>query len=178
VNDARPIPLRAPEQWLAVLRIAVGVWFAKSIFTKLTLLGGFVPMPIASVRWVQLMPKLLEKYAAGNPLTSYQTFLEGTVIPHASVFAQLTALGESAAGLLLVLGLLTELGAAVALLLVVCYYLAVFWQGASQQGFHYVLAVSLIVILGSSAGRRWGLDGWLARRRERRAAAQGTYTTS
>lgn len=178
MDEARPTPLRAPEQWLAVLRIGVGLWFAKSIFTKLVLVGGFLPIPVASDRWLQLMPKLLEKYAAGNPLTSYKNFLESTVIPHASVFAQLTAIGESAAGLLLVLGLLTELGAAVAFLLVVCYYLAVFWQGPSQQGFHYILAVSLIVILGASAGRRWGLDGWLARRRQRRGSLQGTYTTS
>ena len=176
--DTSPVPLRAPDRWLAVLRIAVGVWFAKSLFTKLTLVGGFFPLPIASLRWVQLMPRVLEKYAAGNPFTAYKAFLEGTVIPHASVFAELTALGESVAGVLLVLGLLTELGAAVALLLVICYYLAVFWQGPAQQGFHYVLAVSLVVILGTGAGRCWRLDGWLARRRMRRTSVQGTYTTS
>src|SRR3989454_2501759 len=35
---------------LAVLRIAVGVWFAKALFTKLsvTLLWGFLPVPSAS----------------------------------------------------------------------------------------------------------------------------------
>ena len=27
--------MRSPDRWLAGLRIAVGVWFAKAIFTKL-----------------------------------------------------------------------------------------------------------------------------------------------
>src|SRR2546430_7039601 len=46
--------MRHPERWLAVLRIAVGVWFAKAIFTKLsvTLAWGFLPVPTASDRWL------------------------------------------------------------------------------------------------------------------------------
>jgi len=58
------------ERWLAVLRIAVGVWFAKAIFTKLsiTLAFGFLPVPTASDRWQHLMPVLVTKYAEGNPI--------------------------------------------------------------------------------------------------------------
>ena len=46
--QAGPAPhpvMRSPECWLAVLRIAVGAWFAKAIFTKLsvTLAWGFLP---------------------------------------------------------------------------------------------------------------------------------------
>jgi len=39
------------------------------------------------------------------------------------------------------------------------------WQGSAQQGFHYMLIVSLVVILAARAGRYWGLDGWLRLRR-------------
>ncbi len=47
--------MRAPERWLAVLRIAVGLWFAKAIVTKLaiTLAWGFLPVPTASDRWIR-----------------------------------------------------------------------------------------------------------------------------
>src|SRR5256885_16047533 len=44
--------MRSPDRWLAGLRIALGVWFAKAIFTKLsvTLAWGFLPLPTASDR--------------------------------------------------------------------------------------------------------------------------------
>ncbi len=53
--------MRSPDRWLAGLRIAVGVWFAKAIFTKLsvTLAWGFLPVPTASDRWLHIMPILV-----------------------------------------------------------------------------------------------------------------------
>jgi uncharacterized membrane protein YphA (DoxX/SURF4 family) len=160
------VAMRAPERWLAVLRIAIGIWFAKSLVTKLsiTLLWGFLPVPTASPRWIHVLPILLGKYAEGNPIAFFKTFLLNTVIPHSELFAQLTAFGEAAVGLGLVLGCLTTLASAIGLILVLNYFLAVQWQGAAQQGFHYVLAVSLIVILATRAGRRWGMDGWVRAR--------------
>src|SRR5690349_22842166 len=88
-------PMRDPERWLAVLRIAVGVWFAKAIFTKLsiTLAWGFLPVPTASDRWLHVMPILVTKYAEGNPIGFFKDFLLATVVPHSSVYAQLTAFG-------------------------------------------------------------------------------------
>ena len=62
--------MRSADRWLAGLRIAVGVWFAKAIFTKLsvTLAWGFLPVPTASDRWLHVMPILVTKYAEGNPI--------------------------------------------------------------------------------------------------------------
>src|SRR5438132_9070181 len=62
--------MRSPDRWLAGLRIALGVWFAKAIFTKLsvTLAWGFLPVPTASDRWQHVMPVLVTKYAEGNPI--------------------------------------------------------------------------------------------------------------
>src|SRR5205814_8256776 len=51
------------------------------------------------------------------------------------------------------------------LFLVVNYGLAVQWQGSSQQGFHYMLIATLIVIFATRAGRTWGVDGWVRARR-------------
>jgi thiosulfate dehydrogenase (quinone) large subunit len=159
--------MRSPERWLAVLRIAVGLWFAKAIFTKLSviLLWGFLPVPAASERWLHVMPIVVAKYAEGNPVTFFRDFMHDTVIPHSHLFAQLTALGEAAVGLGLVLGCLTGLASGVGLFLVVNYGLAVQWQGSAQQGFHYMLIATLAVILASRAGRTWGVDGWIRARR-------------
>ena len=163
-GQAQPVAaMRFPERWLAVLRIAVGVWFAKAIFTKLsiTLAWGFLPVPTASERWIHVMPTLVGKYAEGNPVGFFREFLQSTVITHAHLFAQLTAFGEAAAGLGLVFGCLTTLASAIGLLLVVNYGLAVQWQGSSQQGFHYMLITTLVVVLATRAGRTWGVDGWV-----------------
>lgn len=165
VRGTRPA-MRAPECWLAALRIAIGAWFAKALFTKLSvvLLWGFLPVPAASERWVHILPILLTKYAEGNPVTFFKDFLINTVIPHSALFAQLTALGEAVVGLGLVLGCCTTLASALGLFLVFNYCLAVQWQGPAQQGFHYVLVVTLVVILATAAGRCFGVDGWVRKR--------------
>ena len=159
--------MRAPECWLAVLRIAVGVWFAKALFTKLsvTLLWGFLPVPAASERWQHVMPMLVGKYAEGNPVGFFRNFMLQIVLAHNGLFAQLTAFGETAVGLGLVFGCLTLLASGIGLFLVVNYGLAVQWQGSAQQGFHYMLITTLIVIFATRAGRTWGVDGWVRARR-------------
>src|SRR2546425_13043299 len=163
--DVQPLAvptMRSPERWLAVLRIAVGLWFLKALVTKLsvTLLWGFLPLPTASERWLHVMPILVGKYGEGNPVGFFRDFLQNTVIPHSPVFAQLTAFGEVAVGLGLTAGLLTTLAAGIGLLLVVNYGLAVQWQGSAQQGFHYMLVVSLVVIPAAGGGRLLGGGGW------------------
>jgi thiosulfate dehydrogenase [quinone] large subunit len=162
--DARPyLVMRSPERWLAVLRIAVGVWFLKALWTKLaiTLAWGVLPVPTASDRWIQAMPTLLARYADGNPLGFFREFLQHAVIPNAVLFAHLTAFGEVAVGLGLTFGFLTSLAAAIGLVLVVNYGLATQWMTPNQQGFHLLLAVSMVAFLAARAGRQWGLDGWL-----------------
>src|SRR5204862_4059007 len=164
---ATAAPLRSPERWVAFLRIGVGVWFAKAIFTKLTitLAWGFLPVPTASARWIHVMPLLVTKYAEGNPVGFFREFLQATVVSHGTLFAQLTAFGEAAVGLGLVFGCLTTLASAIGLFLVVNYGLAVQWQGSSQQGFHYMLITTLVVLLAVRAGRTWGGDGWVRAQR-------------
>ena len=95
----------------------MGFWFAKALYTKLALLGGVLPLPFASDRWIETMPKIVAKQMAENPNVSYKAFVEGTVLPNVPLFANLTALGEAVAGTLLVLGLFNGVGAVTALLL-------------------------------------------------------------
>ena len=162
--DARPyLVMRSPERWLAVLRIALGVWFLKALWTKvtITLAWGVLPVPTASDRWIHTMPTLVARYAEGNPVGFVREFLQNTVIPHNVLFAHLTAFGEAAVGLGLTFGFLTSLAAAIGLLLVVNYGLATQWMTPNQQGFHFLLAVCMVAFLAARAGRQWGLDGWL-----------------
>jgi YVTN family beta-propeller protein len=165
--------MRHPDRWLALLRITVGLWFLKSILTKISiaLLAGFIPTPVASPRWIATMPKLIARYAADNPFPAYKAFLLGTVVPN-HAYAHLTALGEVAVGLSLTFGLLTEVGAVFGALQVITYGLAVQHMSSGQQGFHVMLLAMMLAFLFAGAGRTWGLDAVLAERwvmrRERR----------
>jgi uncharacterized membrane protein YphA (DoxX/SURF4 family) len=153
--------------WLAVLRIAVGLYFAKAVITKLTIVlaGGVLPVPAVSDRWLATMPKIVEKQAAGNPIGFYKDFLEQTVLTHSGLFAHLTAWGETVAGLGLTLGLFTGLASLVGLSLVINYGLATQWMSSGQQGFHLLLFTLMLAFFFSRAGRRWGLDGVIAERK-------------
>jgi len=161
--------MRFPERGLAVLRIVTGLWFLKGILTKIgvVLVGGFLPLPAASGRWVATMPKLLTRYADGNPIDGYKHFLLETVIPHSHLFANLTAFGEVTVGLGLTFGFLTVLASLVGVCLVIVYGLATFWQTPNQQGFHILLFACMLVFMVARAGRYWGLDGWLRSRHPR-----------
>jgi thiosulfate dehydrogenase (quinone) large subunit len=156
-----------PAEWLALLRIVVGLYFVKSLITKMSfvLVGGFLPVPAVSERWLSVMPKIVARQASDNPLSFYKQFLEGTVIPHSSVFAPLTAWGETVTGLGLTLGVLTGLASVVGLILVINYGLATQWMSPGQQGFHIVLFFLMFAFFFARAGRRWGFDGWWARYR-------------
>lgn len=162
---------RSSAQWLAVIRITVGLWFTKTMVTKLswTLAGGIIPVPVASERWVAFLPTRLAEFADGNPLGWYREFLTEVAIPNAPLVAHLTAYGEAVVGLGLVLGLFTPWAAAVGMLILFNYLLATFHTGQCQQGFHLLLLACLTAFAGGNAGRVWGLDGWWRRRRSRAA---------
>jgi uncharacterized membrane protein YphA (DoxX/SURF4 family) len=156
-----------PAEWLAVLRIVVGLYFVKSLVTKmsLVLLGGILPVPVVSERWLTVMPKIVARQASENPLGFYKQFLEGTVLSHSNLFAQLTAWGETVVGIGLTLGLLTGLASLVGLVLVINYGLATQWMSPGQQGFHLVLFFLMLAFFFARTGRTWGVDGWLVRRK-------------
>src|SRR5438552_1424886 len=140
----------APDAWIAVLRIVVGAWFFKAVWTKLAwaFAGGVIPYPVVSARFLGFHPKRVAEFANGNPIAWYKSFLETTVLPNAHLFATLQAYGEAAVGLRLLFGLLTG-----------PYGLAPQWMGSGQQGFHVLLVTSLLIFLCARAGRVFGIDG-------------------
>ena len=72
-----------PQGWLVLLRVVVGAWFLKAVWTKLTLahLWGVIPYPAVSPRFLGFHPKRVAEFASGNPIGWYKEFLEGTVLP-------------------------------------------------------------------------------------------------
>ncbi len=158
--------MKVPQIWLAVLRIVVGAWFLKAVWTKLTVAfaWGVVPYLAVSPRFLGFQPKRVAEFANGNPVAWYKQFLEDTVLPHAQLFANLQAYGEVAVGIALLLGLGIGLTALIGLFLTLNYGLATQWMSFGQQGFHVLLVTSMIIFLGVRAGRVWGLDGLILRR--------------
>ena len=161
------VTMHHAAEWLATLRIVLGLYFVKSLVTKMSvvMIGGVLPLPVVSQRWLDVMPKIVTKQASENPIAFYKHFLEATVLPNSSMFAQLTAWGETVVGIGLTLGLLTGLASIVGLMLVINYGLATQWMSPGQQGFHLVLLFLMLTFFFARAGRTWGIDGWLGRRR-------------
>ncbi|HEY8257574.1 MAG TPA: TQO small subunit DoxD [Gemmatimonadales bacterium] len=159
-----PVGMVFPAQWLAFVRIIIGLYFAKAMVTKMTvvLAGGVLPVPAVQDRWLSVMPTIVAKQAAGNPIAFYKHFLEETVLTHSDLYAHLTAWGEVVAGVGLTLGLLTGVSSLVGMMLVINYGLATQWMSPGQQGFHLVLFTLMVAFFFTRAGRTWGLDAWLA----------------
>src|SRR5215468_5489884 len=151
--------MKIPQFWLAVLRLVVGGWFLKAVWTKLTVefAWGVVPYLAVSPRFLGFQPKRVAEFANGNPAVAelakgnpvvwYKQFLEDTVLPHAQLFANLQAYGEVAVGIALLLGLGIGLTALIGLFLTLNYGLATQWMSFGQQGFHVLLVTSMIIFL-------------------------------
>lgn len=157
--------VRHPERWIAVLRIVVGFWFLKSLWTKLHLPAGGLPIPRATDRWIGFMPVRVGEWAEVQPIGPVRSFLESVVLPNAALFAELAAWGESLVGISLAFGLLASWGALGGLFLMLTYVAASLGTSFNQQGFHILLIACLAAFLATRAGRAWGLDGWILRRR-------------
>lgn len=151
---------------LAALRIVVGLYFLKALWTKfhVVLLGGAVPFIGVEQRWLSVMPKIVARQAAENPFPWYKEFLEQTVLTHAPLFGQLTAWGEALVGISLVFGLLAGLGALGGLLLSLSYGFAAQHLSGASFGLHYLLVSAMVLFFIARSGRALGLDAWIARR--------------
>lgn len=137
---------------LVLLRIYLGTIFLVAALPKLQ--ADFTPGLTGFVQHVGLQ--------AGHHF--YQPFLQRVVLPNASVFAALVGWAELLVGVTLVLGLMTRLSAAVALVLTLNYMLAKgawIWTPSSNDAAFVAIALALLI---GAAGRTLGLDAFLARR--------------
>ena len=94
----------------------------------------------------------------------YQHFLRATVLPHADTFALLVMLAELIAGVCLLTGTFTRVGAAIAMFLFLNYMLAKGRWFLSPDSEDAAVFFSAMVVGLGAAGRSFGLDVYLARR--------------
>lgn len=137
---------------VALARIAVGLYFAKEAITKVS--AGWLTGGSAFSRTVRAYPS-----AHGTGF--YHNVVTGIILPHAGVFAFLVTLGECAATVSLVLGIMTRFGALIAIWLNLNFMLLrglTNPSGALDKAF--VVAEVAFFIL--AAGHTWGLDGLFA----------------
>ena len=144
-----------PRSLLVILRVHLGVILLITDAGKM--LRGNAPFSVE-------MLSFLQGYVMRNASAPYQHFVQELIIPHATLFGYLVMAGELAAGLSMLLGLGTRVGAAIAMFLFLNYMLAkgrLFWSPDSEDA---AVFLSALVCLLGAAGRVWGLDAYLARR--------------
>lgn len=153
-HERAPLRVRRPyagtwRRLIAVARVLVGLEFASEAVRKIAqgwLVGGsdFV--------------RTIQAYPAARSGGFYHSFVTGTLLPHAQLFAFLVALGECLVAASLTLGLFTRLGALTALWLNLNF---MFLRGLTNPSgtIDRVFIVANLLFLVTAAGCTWGLDG-------------------
>src|SRR5713226_495329 len=149
---------QAPDQpragiGLALIRLTIGAMFVWVFFENLGK-GLYTPAGYAG---------LINNYIQhGHAPAAWKTVM-AVAASHAAMAAPMQAMTEISLGILLVVGLLTRPVAFVAFL-----YLASLWMSEWGTAWIWELLVPVLASLGLAvgrAGRAWGIDALLARRR-------------
>ena len=153
----QPASRTAPLWPIALARIAIGVLWLFSLRWKLP--PDFTP---AAGRGLMDWLQLEVQYPA---FVFYADLVSGVVIPNFTLFAWLIFLAELLAGLSLLTGTLTRLGAALSLLMALNLGVGLLEVPGEWPWSYVMLAMWSFVFLVAGAGRMWGVDGWLRSRR-------------
>ena len=143
-----------PRSLLVILRVHLGV------ILLITVAGKVFRSEPFSVEMLTYLQKYSMRVASGP----YKQFLQSIVIPHVVLFSHLIVIAEIVAGVSLLLGLATRLGATIAMFLFLNYMFSkgrLFWSPDSEDA--AVFFSALVCLLGA-AGRVWGVDAYLARK--------------
>ena len=147
------------SHWLAILRIAVGLWWIKSVLHKPLrkfIDGGMVDWTIS--------------LADNHPVPAFASFIKSMVSKNRSWFPYLVIAGETATGIGLTLGFLTPISALVGIFMNL-NYLALAgvkpkdrsvnpaYQG--EQGQNLMMIAAQVIIIMLDAGAVWSLDSLL-----------------
>ena len=138
---------------LAVVRLTIGAMFVWVFFENLGK-GLYRPAGYAA---------LINYYIAHSHSPGAWKSVMALAANHAAMAAPMQGLTEISLGILLVLGLLTRPAALIAFL-----YLGSLWISEIGTSWIWELLVPVLACLGlviGRAGRKWGIDALLARRR-------------
>ena len=150
-NSAEILSQRAPVA-LAILRLGLGSLFIWVFFENLGK-GLYSPSGYSG-----LINYYIEKGHAPQVLKSVMTLMAN----HANVAGPMQGFTEITFGILLLLGLLTRPVALAAFLFLSTLWIAE-WGTAWIWELLMPMIVALVLMLGA-AGRKWGIDGLIARR--------------
>ena len=137
---------------LALVRATIGAMFVWVFFENLGK-GLYTPAGYAG---------LVTYYIQHSHSPASWKAVMGLAASHAAMAAPMQALTEISLGILLIIGLLTRPAAFVAFL-----YLGSLWVSEWGTAWIWELLVPVLASLGltiGSAGRKWGVDAWLAQR--------------
>jgi uncharacterized membrane protein YphA (DoxX/SURF4 family) len=143
----------AAANGLALVRMTIGAMFVWVFFENLGK-GGYTPAGYAGV---------INYYIKSSHSPAAWKWVMGLMSSHAAMVAPMQAAAEITLGILLVIGLLTRPVAFVAFL-----FLASLWVSEWGTSWIWELLVPVVASLGLAvgrAGRAWGIDALLARRR-------------
>jgi thiosulfate dehydrogenase (quinone) large subunit len=138
---------------LALVRVTIGAMFVWVFFENLGK-GGYTPAGYAGV---------INYYIKSSHSPAAWKWVMGLMASHAAMAAPMQGATEISVGILLVIGLLTRPAAFVAFL-----FLASLWVSEWGTSWIWELLVPVLAALGlfvGRAGRAWGIDALLARRR-------------
>jgi thiosulfate dehydrogenase (quinone) large subunit len=138
---------------LAIVRLTIGAMFVWVFFENLGK-GLYNPAGYAS---------LINYYIKASHSPAAWKWVMGLMASHAAIAAPMQAATEISLGILLVIGLLTRPAAFVAFL-----FLASLWVSEWGTSWIWELLVPVLASLGLAvgrAGRAWGIDALLTRRR-------------
>ena len=149
------------EQWLAILRIGLGLWWLKSFLHKphRKFVGGQM------IGWTVAL-------AENHPVPAFGRAIKGLIEPNAAWFPYLILAGELAVGIGLIFGFLTPIALIVAIFLNLNYLslagvrpkdIEVNKAYQCEQGQNWNMLIPQIVLLAlvTASGCTWSLDGAL-----------------
>ena len=148
----RSFALFGAANGLAIVRLTIGAMFLWVFFENLGK-GLYTPGGYAG---------LINYYVKSSHSPAVWKAIMGIMASHAAIAAPLQAMTEISLGILLVIGLLTRPAAFVAFL-----FLGSLWISEWGTAWIWELLVPVVASLGlavGGAGRRWGVDAWLAQR--------------
>ena len=137
---------------LAIIRVTLGAMFVWVFFENLGK-GLYTPAGYAG---------LISYYVQHSHSPAVWKAIMGLAARHAAMAAPLQGLTEISLGVLLLIGLCTRPAAFVAFL-----FLGSLWISEFGTSWIWELLVPVMASLGlaiGSAGRKWGVDAWLAQR--------------
>jgi uncharacterized membrane protein YphA (DoxX/SURF4 family) len=137
---------------LAIVRLIIGALFVSVFFENLGK-GLYRPAGYAG---------LINYYIQHDHAPAIWKSVMGVAASHAAIAAPMQGVTEISLGILLVLGLLTRPAAFVAFL-----FLGSLWISELGTSWIWELLVPVVASLGlavGGAGRKWGVDAWLAER--------------